>query len=111
MSPFPAPCGSTEVHPSHWTDRTTSCPGIDPEPLAPERDRDHGPEFDWTPESLNLSDAAALVVRSHMPMSLSYYPHISMWMALTGLEEPEALTYAYSVATLHPAATAVVPPF
>ena len=116
-------CPKTTVHGPHFwspTDDTkdmSSCGGIDPTPvLAPERDRPQDDRPDWTPEHLFLSDAAAFVVRAYETgtngkPSVSYYGAMAVWKELCGMNEPEALTYAYSIATSHPPITGTVPPF
>lgn len=99
-----------------------SCPGVDPaQGLAPERDRPTGPEFDWTPESLHLTMAAAMVVRTHQQTERDTAPTevvrgmyrgaLAVWSELCGMDQPEALTYAYSIATLVPPVTAAPIPF
>lgn len=100
-----------------FSPRLVSCPGVDPEPLPSEQDRPSGPEFDWTPEVLHLTNAAALVVRAHTALNgggvlqARYTGAIAVWMELTGMDEPTALTYAYSIATLPTPATATPIPF
>ena len=100
--------------------RRVSCPGYH-QTLAPEQDRDQTETPDWTPETLHLSTVAAIVVAYHrltttdpvvaFTTRVQYITAISMWRALTGLDEPEALTYAHQIATANPPVTALVPPF
>lgn len=117
-----AMCHRDEPHGAHFhapdggRGSLFTCPGIDAEPLAPERDRDQTTTPDWTPEHLFLSDAAAFVVRAYESgtngkPSPSYYGGMAVWKELTGMNEPEALTFAYSIATAHPPITGVCPPF
>ena len=120
----PAPCVKTEPHAPHFwrlqgeygTANMSRCPGIDPEQgLAGERDRPDPEVFDIAPEHLHLTDAAALVVRAYQGPdgrpTPAYYGAIAVWQELCGMSEPEALTYAYSVATLPVPAMGTVVPF
>lgn len=122
-------CEKTHPHTPHFyragtldTDGPTSlvsCPGIDVEPLAPERDRDATPLPDYSPETLHLTEAAAFIIRLHRNMDnntsptarAQYITAMAVWSALTGQDEATALTYAYSIGTAHPPVTAVLPPF
>lgn len=114
-------CDDPAPHPAHFyaDGGMLSCPGIDPEPLPGEQDRPTGPEFDWTPEVLHLTNAAAIVVRLHQARTDSgsgvllarYTGAMAVWQELTGMDEPTALTYAYSIATLTTPATATPIPF
>lgn len=118
-------CGDTRMHLPHFhredeADPYSICPGSDAEPLAPERDRDQTELPDWTPEYLYLSDVAAFVMLAHrnttgreqsVTARAQYITVMEVWKILTGLNEPEGLIYAASIATLNPPTTAVVPPF
>lgn len=71
-------------------------------------------EFDWTPETLHLSDAAAWIVVCHQSIDkapTNYRASMNVWERLTGMDEAEALTFAYQIAGAVPAVTAIVPPF
>lgn len=119
----PLACDDTTPHQPHiWdavpgaTGALVSCPGRDPEPLAPDRDRDQTETSDWTPEVLHLTDAAAIVVRAYQTgpnnrPSPAYYGAMAVWRELTGMDEPTALTWAYSIATLPTPVTGAVIPF
>ena len=124
-------CDNILAHPAHFyaDGGILSCPGVDPEPLPGEQDRPnavvqgetwgHLDEFDWTPEVLHLTNAAAIVVRLHQARTDSgsgvllarYTGAMAVWQELTGMDEPTALTYAYSIATLTTPATATPIPF
>lgn len=122
-------CTRPDAHSPHFwrsmatsveRESTVSCPGVDlSQGLAPERDRPAGPEFDWTPETLHLSDAAAFVVRLHQAMEAGdgpaagamYSIGMHVWRELTSMDEAAALTYAYSIATARPPVTGIIAPF
>lgn len=68
---------------------------------------------DWTPVELHLTENAAQIIhawRDGQPTHL-YNGLMLGWTTLTGLDEPEALTYAFQIATLNPPTTTAVPPF
>lgn len=112
-------CTQTTVHPPHWWMMSpamalVSCPGIDGDPLPAD---DSTPEFDWSPEHLYLSDAAAFLVRLHRNEDnattgrAQYLIGMELWMQLTGLHEPEALTFAYQICSVQPPVMGTVIPF
>lgn len=86
--------------------------------LAPERDRPERREFDWEPETLNLSEAASFLVKYHRrsaeggtAYTVRYLSALVMWQALTGLGEAEALTWAYQIADAVPPVMGTAVPF
>ena len=106
-------CANPDPHTSHFhrlaSDHATKdlmlCAGIDPEPLPDDRDRPDEDVIPLEPEHLWLTDAAAIVVRAYQngpngSPSSAYYGAVAVWQELTGMSEPEALTYAFSIATL-----------
>ena len=66
---------------------------------------------DWSPETLHLSNLAGLVTAAERTGSPFRAIYMTCWTTLTGLDEPEALTYAHQIATLYPPVTALIPPF
>lgn len=106
-------CDRDTTHTAHWHRAAgaprgdlASCPGV-----YPDSTDDTFDVPDLTPETLHLSHAAALVIRAHMDSPVSYPAFMAMWRELTGLDEPEALTYAYAIGTLMPGVTGTVIPF
>lgn len=111
MTTTPQRCPRTDPHSPHFhhVDRlVSSCPGWDG-PI-PERDRVFD-GADWTPETLHLSDAAAVVVRLHQARAIQYRAAVALWSELCGQDEADALTFAYQIATASPPVEAVLPPF
>lgn len=120
MTTAPQRCPRSDPHDAHFhhVDRlVASCPGYDPPTL--ERDRVFDSP-DWTPETLHLSHAAAVVVRLHQSTSTSetdlpdlwrYSAALRVWCELAGQDQATALTFAYQIATSVPAVEALVPPF
>lgn len=117
----PILCANPDTHTPHFwrwqgdhgTHNLNHCPGIDPDYSLPgDRDRPTWDVPDLTPTTLHLTDAAALVVRAFNdgePTS-AYYGMVAVWQELTGMTEPEALTYAFQIATVVPATEGVVIP-
>lgn len=71
-------------------------------------------EFDWTPETLYLTDAAAWIVVCHQQIEdapTNYRAAMNVWERLTGMDEAASLTYAYSIATLVPPSVGLIAPF
>ena len=106
-------CTNPDVHTSHFwrmenahiMGKMMLCAGVDPEPLPDERDRPTNDLIPLEPEYLWLTDAAAIVVRAYQNgpnggPSSAYYGAVAVWQELCGMSEPEALTYAFSIATL-----------
>lgn len=119
MTTAPQRCNRADPHDAHFHHvgrLVSSCPGFDPPTL--ERDRVFDTP-DYSPESLHLSHAAAFIVRLWRvqeegrdgPARAQYLVAMGVWRELCGMDEPEALTWAFQIATSVPAVTAVCPPF
>lgn len=90
--------------------------------LAPERDRPAPSEFDWTPEALNLTAAAAYIVSRREMLGRGvwadqvrddaiYTGVITLWSEMCAMDEAAALIYAYSIADAVPPVMGTAVPF